>query len=48
LIVAADLDLGAQFSEVLDEVVGKGIIVVEDEDQDSILNTTLIAGCQVR
>ena len=31
-VVAADFDLGAQFSEILDEVVGEGIVVVEDED----------------
>jgi hypothetical protein len=31
-IVAADFDLSAQFSEILDEVVGEGIVVVEDED----------------
>jgi len=31
-IVAMDLDLGAQFSKILDEVVGKRIVVVENED----------------
>src|SRR5579863_5379022 len=33
LIVAANLNFGAQFSEVLHQVVGEGIVVVEYEDQ---------------
>src|SRR5579864_2380044 len=33
LVVAAHLDLGAQFSEVLDQVVGERIVVVEYENQ---------------
>src|SRR5579864_7210393 len=33
LVVAAHLDLCAQFAEVLDQVVGEGIVVVEYEDQ---------------
>ena len=32
LIVAADFDFGAQLSEILNEVVGKGVVIVEDED----------------
>lgn len=32
LIVAADLDLCAQLPEVLDQVVGKRIVIVDDED----------------
>ena len=32
LIVAMDLDLGPQFSEILDEVVGERIVVVEDKN----------------
>jgi hypothetical protein len=31
-VVAMDLDLGAQFSQVLHKVVGKRIVVVEDEN----------------
>ncbi len=31
-VVAANLYLGAQFSEVLDEVVSERIVVIEDED----------------
>ena len=33
LIVAAHFDLRAQFADVLDEVVGEGIVVIEDENQ---------------
>ena len=32
LVVAADLDLGAQLAQVLDKVVGERIVVVEDKD----------------
>jgi hypothetical protein len=32
LVVAADLDIGTQFAQVLDKVVGKRVVVVEDED----------------
>ena len=32
LIVAADLDLRAEFSQVLHQVVGERVVVVEDED----------------
>ena len=32
LVVAIDLDLRAQLTQVLDKVVGEGIVVVEDED----------------
>src|SRR5438477_12763056 len=32
LIVAAHFDLRSQLSEILDEVVGEGIVVVENED----------------
>jgi len=34
LVVAMDFHLGTQFSKVLDEVVGKGIVVVENEYHD--------------
>ena len=33
LIVAANLDLCSQFSDVLNQVVGKRIVIVEDENQ---------------
>jgi hypothetical protein len=32
LIVATNLDGRAEFSEILNQVVGKGIVVVENED----------------
>ena len=32
LVVAADDDVGAELAHVLDEVVGEGVVVVEDED----------------
>jgi hypothetical protein len=32
LVVAADYHLGSQFPQILDEVIGEGIVVVEDED----------------
>src|SRR5260370_1328624 len=35
LIVAANLHCGAQFAEVLDQVVGEGVVVVEYENQES-------------
>ena len=31
-VVAHDLDLGAQLAQVLDEVVGERVVVVDDED----------------
>ena len=31
-VVAHDLELGAQLAQVLDEVVGEGVVVVDDED----------------
>ena len=36
LIVAANLHLGAQFSQVLHEVVGKRIVVVEHKDHSEV------------
>jgi len=33
LIVPANLNLGAEFPEILNEVVGKRIVIVENEDQ---------------
>src|SRR5258705_5148053 len=36
-VVAHDLERRAQLTEVLDEVVGKGIVVVDDEDHRSVL-----------
>src|SRR4030081_1642425 len=35
LIVAANLDLRSQFAEILDQVIGKRIVVIEYEDQAS-------------
>ena len=37
LVVAAHLDLGAQFAQVLDQVVSERIVVVEDEDHGFIV-----------
>ena len=37
LVIAAHFDVSAQFSEILDEVVGEGIVVVEDEDHGGIV-----------
>lgn len=37
LVVAANLNLGAEFSEILDQVVGKGIVIVENEDHNGAL-----------
>ena len=34
LIVAPHFHIGAQFSEILDQVVGERIVVVEDENQE--------------
>jgi hypothetical protein len=31
-----DLDLGTQFSQVLDKVVSKRIVVIENEDHDEV------------
>jgi hypothetical protein len=36
-VVAANLDFGAQFTKVLDEVVSKRIVVIEDEDHQFIV-----------
>jgi hypothetical protein len=36
-VVATNLYLGAQFSEVLDEVVSERIVVIEDEDHEFIV-----------
>ena len=35
LVVADDLDLGAELAQVLDQVVGEGVVVVDDEDAAS-------------
>ena len=37
LIVAANFNLRAQFADVLDEVVGEGIVVVENENQGAVV-----------
>jgi len=37
LVVTAHLNFGAQFSDVLDEVVGKRIVVIENEDHKFIV-----------
>ena len=36
-VVAANLNLGAQFAKVLDEVIGERIVVIEDEDHRFIV-----------
>ena len=36
-IVAANLNFGAQFAQVLDEVVSERIVVIEDEDHQLIV-----------
>src|SRR5579871_370370 len=41
LIVTANLDLYAQFTEILDEVIGKRIVVIQDEDHVRLPITTL-------
>ena len=42
LIVAAHFNLRPQFADVLDQVVGEGIVVVEDENQcQALLNISL-------
>jgi hypothetical protein len=38
LVVAANLDLSAQFAKILDQVVGKRIVVVEHEDHYFIVD----------
>ncbi len=35
LVVAAHIHLRPQFTEILDEVVGEGIVVIEDEDHQT-------------
>jgi hypothetical protein len=45
-VVAANLNLGAQFAQVLDEVVSKGIVVVEDEDHGFIVAVERRKGLQ--
>src|ERR1700692_1684331 len=37
LVVAANLDLRAQFAQVLDEVISERIVVIEDEDHRFIV-----------
>jgi len=37
LVIAAHLDVSAQFSEILDEVVSERVVVVEDEDHRGIV-----------
>jgi hypothetical protein len=36
-VVAANLDVSAQFAQVLDEVVSERIVVIEDEDHAFIV-----------
>src|SRR5712691_2416557 len=36
-VVAANLDCGPEFPEILDEVEGKGIVIVENEDHHAVL-----------
>ena len=48
LVVAANLDVAAQFADVLDEVVGERIVVVEDENQEELLVLAYTGGrCQI-
>jgi len=44
LVVPPHLDLRAQFSQILDQVVGKRIVVVEDEDHGEYFDTPGVAG----
>jgi hypothetical protein len=37
-VIAANLDLSTEFAQVLDKVVGKRIVIVEDEDHMSIVD----------
>jgi DNA-binding winged helix-turn-helix (wHTH) protein len=36
-VVAANLNLGAQFTKILDEVISERIVVIEDEDHGFIV-----------
>jgi hypothetical protein len=36
-VVAANLNLGAQFAKILDEVISERIVVIEDEDHRFIV-----------
>jgi hypothetical protein len=44
LIVAAHFDVSAQFSEILDQVIGKRIVVIEYEDQINFLPVSAYNG----
>jgi hypothetical protein len=48
LIIAADLDFRAQFSEVLDQVVSERIVIVEDKDHRIILSAIEALGGRSR
>ncbi|MNN48952.1 hypothetical protein D3C81_1634540 [compost metagenome] len=39
VVVADDMRLGAQLREVVDEVVGKAVVVIDDEDHGRVLRT---------
>ena len=41
LVVAADLDLRTQFAQILHKVVGERVVVVEDEDHVSCLDSSI-------
>ena len=45
LVVAIDLDLRAQFAQVLDKVVGERIVVVEDENHQALSMDCIYAPC---
>ena len=45
LVVAADIDFGTQLAQILDEVVGEGVVVVEDEDHG---RTSVARGLQAK
>ena len=45
LIVASNLDLRPEFAQVLDEVVGKRVVVIEHEDHKDHFDTVeMVAG----
>ena len=46
LVIAANDHLGTQLAHVLDQVVGKGVVVVQDEDHGELL--CQFSGCSLR
>src|SRR5262245_17509944 len=47
-IVAADFHLGSQLPQILDEVVGERVVVVEDEDHDAASPTAASSASALR